>query len=347
MAFKRFLSVFTTAMFAILVVAGFVAVILINVKQDKSNVDPTDNNSNTTNTTPKENPDWTDKYIEPKQKPFNTLVFVTDPRGKDTDTIVLVNFDPEEGVFKALSIPRDTILNNNQKAIRIYESSANEILKDEKVISLFEDLLNTEIKYTAKFSLGAIERAVEELGGLYFHIPADMYYYDNGVDPETGEYNTDLEILIDLKKGDKQLSGKDTVNLLRFRRPSEGHESEELSQFYPSGSDMDRINMGKSVLKTFVQQLFEMSRRNLVSKLSNLVNILYDQVEVHMTLRDLQELVNVFLKAIPVDKNDNYELQDIEWFVLPGQYSNDSYGYVYRLDIPATSTIINENFSTK
>ena len=135
---KRFLSTFATAMFIILVIAGMISVILINVKQQR--VDAVVDNSNTTSITDntvKENPDWLDRYIETKQQPFNILLFVTDVKGFDTDAIILFNIDSENGKISAMSIPRDTLVKNQQKALSVYTTSTNEILKDEKVNRYF------------------------------------------------------------------------------------------------------------------------------------------------------------------------------------------------------------------
>lgn len=95
---KRFLSTFATAMFIILVIAGMISVILINVKQQRVDA-VVDNNNPTsiTDNTVKENPDWLDRYIETKQQPFNILLFVTDIKGYDTDAIILFNIDSENG----------------------------------------------------------------------------------------------------------------------------------------------------------------------------------------------------------------------------------------------------------
>ena len=30
-------------------------------------------------------------------------------------------------------------------------------------------------------NISVIQKIIDEMGGLYFHIPADMYYYDYGV----------------------------------------------------------------------------------------------------------------------------------------------------------------------
>ncbi|HQG00055.1 MAG TPA: LCP family protein, partial [Clostridia bacterium] len=128
---KRFLSTFATAMFIILVIAGMISVILINVKQQRVDA-VVDNNNPTsiTDNTVKENPDWLDRYIETKQQPFNILLFVTDIKGYDTDAIILFNIDSENGKISAMSIPRDTLVKNQQKALSVYTTSTNEILKD-------------------------------------------------------------------------------------------------------------------------------------------------------------------------------------------------------------------------
>ena len=93
MILKKFLSVFVSAMFTILIIAGLITVILINVKQQKADSFIADNGSSNSNNTDNENPDWLDRYIETKQQPFNILLFVTDIKGYDTDTIILFNID--------------------------------------------------------------------------------------------------------------------------------------------------------------------------------------------------------------------------------------------------------------
>ena len=147
MILKKFLSVFVSAMFTILIVAGLIAVILINVKQNQVNSSIDNTDSNSSNVNENVNPDWLDRYIETKEEPFNLLLFVSDIKGYDTDTIILLNLDTVNSKISAMSIPRDTLVKNQQKAVSIYSTSTNEILKDEKVIDIFDELLGTDIKY--------------------------------------------------------------------------------------------------------------------------------------------------------------------------------------------------------
>ena len=345
---KRFLSTFATAMFIILVIAGMISVILINVKQQR--VDAVVDNSNTTSITDntvKENPDWLDRYIETKQQPFNILLFVTDIKGYDTDAIILFNIDSENGKISAMSIPRDTLVKNQQKALSVYTTSTNEILKDEKVIDIFEDLLATEIKYTVKMNISVIQKIIDEMGGLYFHIPADMYYYDNGVDPVTGVYDPDLELIIEFQKGEKHLTGSEVVKLLRFRQPAPGTESTELSEYYSEGSDLNRIEMNKQIINAFLNQMFEMSRRNLISKLNGLLSSVYKDLDLYITLSDAQTILDLLMKSVPTDNNENYSWTGIQWYTLPGTVEEISGTKYYQIDIPATSTIIQKSFYTK
>jgi len=95
MILKKFLSVFVSAMFTILIITGLIAVILINVKQQKADSVNINNNSEYSSNSDKENPDWLDRYVETKQQPFNILLFVTDIKGYDTDTIILFNIDSQ------------------------------------------------------------------------------------------------------------------------------------------------------------------------------------------------------------------------------------------------------------
>ncbi|HXK72490.1 MAG TPA: LCP family protein [Clostridia bacterium] len=346
MIIKKFLSVFVSAMFTILIVAGLIAVILINVKQNQVNSSVDNTDSNSSNVNENVNPDWLDRYIETKEEPFNLLLFVSDIKGYDTDTIILLNLDTVNSKISAMSIPRDTLVKNQQKAVSIYSTSTNEILKDEKVIDIFDELLGTDIKYTVRMNITVIEKIIDEMGGLYFHIPADMTYYDNGVDPVTGIYDPAQELVIEFKKGEKHLSGSEVVKLLRFRQPAPGTGSNELSEYYSDGSDINRIEMNKQILNAFFDQMFEMSRRNLISKLTNLLSIVYKDVDMYITLSDAQNILDMIMKSIPTDSNDNYQWQGIQWYTLPGSYESSSSMYYYQMDIPATSTIINNSFYT-
>ncbi|MFA5340471.1 MAG: LCP family protein [Clostridia bacterium] len=347
MILKKFLSVFVSAMFTILIIAGLITVILINVKQQQADSVITDDNTGNTNISQNDNPDWLDKYVETKQQPFNILLFISDIKGYDTDAIVLFNIDSQNSKISAMSIPRDTLVKNQQKAISIYSTSTNTILKDEKVIDIFEELLSTEIKYTVKINISVVQKIIDEMGGLYFHIPADMYYYDNGVDPVTGLYDPAQELVIEFKKGEKHLTGTEVVKLLRFRQAAPGTESNELNEYYSSGSDLDRIEMNKQILNAFFDQMFEMSRRNLISKLTNLLSIIYNDLDLYITLNDAQDILDIMMKSVPTDNDDNFKWQGVQWYTLPGSKEYISGTEYYQIDIPSTSTIIKNSFYTK
>ena len=347
MILKKFLSVFVSAMFTILIITGLIAVILINVKQQKADSVNINNNSEYSSNSDKENPDWLDRYVETKQQPFNILLFVTDIKGYDTDTIILFNIDSQNSKVSAMSIPRDTLVKNQQKAVSIYSTSTNTILKDEKVIDIFEELLGTEIKYTVKLNISVVQKIIDEMGGLYFHIPADMYYYDNGIDPVTGIYDPAQELVIEFKKGEKHLTGTEVVKLLRFRQPAPGTASNELDEYYAEGSDLNRIEMNKQILNAFIDQMFEMTKRNLINKLTSLLSIVYNDLDLYITLNDAQNILDIIMKSVPTDTNENFTWQGIKWYTLPGSSENISGTTYYQIDIPAVSTIIKNSFYTK
>ncbi|HOD93567.1 MAG TPA: LCP family protein [Clostridia bacterium] len=347
MILKKFLSVFVSAMFTILIITGLIAVILINVKQQKADSVNINNNSEYSSNSDKENPDWLDRYVETKQQPFNILLFVTDIKGYDTDTIILFNIDSQNSKVSAMSIPRDTLVKNQQKAVSIYSTSTNTILKDEKVIDIFEELLGTEIKYTVKLNISVVQKIIDEMGGLYFHIPADMYYYDNGIDPVTGIYDPAQELVIEFKKGEKHLNGTEVVKLLRFRQPAPGTASNELDEYYAEGSDLNRIEMNKQILNAFIDQMFEMTKRNLINKLTSLLSIVYNDLDLYITLNDAQNILDIIMKSVPTDTNENFTWKGIKWYTLPGSSENISGTTYYQIDIPAVSTIIKNSFYTK
>ncbi|MFA7673310.1 MAG: LCP family protein [Clostridia bacterium] len=344
MIFKKFLTVFATAMFTVLILTGFIAVIIINAKQEQVDAS-TDNGTNGNTNISDDEIDWTDRYVDAQAQPFNVLLFVSDVKGADTDAIILINIDSVNSKISSMSIPRDTIIKNQQKALSIYESSTNTILEDEKVIDIFEEFLSTDIKYTVRMNVNVIADIVNALGGLDFYIPADITYYDNGVDAATGVYDPDLELVIEFKKGQQYLSGSDVVKLLRFRKATEGTSSSELEEYYGEGSDLNRIEMDKQIINAFLEQVFEMSRRNLISKLTNLLSLMYDDIDFYITLSDAQNILNTVLEMIPTDSSDKFVWSGIEWYTLPGSYVSSVLGDHYEIDAPATATIIKNSFN--
>jgi hypothetical protein len=100
-------------------------------------------------------------------------------------------------------------------------------------------------------------------------------------------------------------------------------------------------------MNAFLNQMFEMSRRNLISKLNGLLSSVYKDLDLYITLNDAQNILDLLMKSVPTDNNENYRWTGIQWYTLPGTVEEISGTKYYQIDIPATSTIIQKSFYTK
>jgi len=105
--------------------------------------------------------------------------------------------------------------------------------------------------------------------------------------------------------------------------------------------------MNKQIINAFLNQMFEMSRRNLISKLNGLLSSVYKDLDLYITLSDAQNILDLLMKSVPTDNNENYSWTGIQWYTLPGTVEEISGTKYYQIDIPATSTIIQKSFYTK
>ena len=172
-------------------------------------------------------------------KPVNILLLgmdIGDPNQvenqeiKRTDTIMVVNYNPNTDKIVSVSIPRDTLIENNGKNIKI--NAAYAVGGYSKIKSEVEDLLNININYMVKIDYNAFVDIVDAIGGVKMEIERDMIYDDEG-----------QNLHINFKAGETvNLDGQKAQEFFRWRKNNDG------SGF--ANGDLDRIqNQHKFISK--------------------------------------------------------------------------------------------------
>ena len=95
---------------------------------------------------------------------------------KRTDTMLLVSYNPSNKNTTIVSIPRDTLINENGNRYKI--NAAYPMGGDSKVVSVVEDLLSIEINYLIKIDYEAFRGIIDAIGGVEMKIEQDMFYDD-------------------------------------------------------------------------------------------------------------------------------------------------------------------------
>lgn len=310
MNFKKFCFVLCLITSLFLFLSGFAVLNYINNSSQSGDADSPDGNN------------LLDSVIDNfkgSKTPFNLLLLGGDKVNKNTDTMMLVNFDPSTAKVSIMSIPRDTKvkIEGSYQKINYAFPHGGEKLAAETV----SKLLGVNIKYFVFVDTSAFRKIIDLLGGVDIYVPVDMDYDD--------PYQN---LHIHLKKGNQHLDGKKAEQFMRFRKPN-GKYSKELEKYY-DGSDIKRIDAQQNFIKEVIKQ-----KANILylPKLNDIIDVVYKNIETNITLPEISRLI----KTIP-----NFNVDNVKMFTLPGNTIDGSPWY-YICDESEADKIVQEYFKGK
>lgn len=107
---------------------------------------------------------------------------------KNTDTIMVLNYNPNTKKVNLVSVPRDTLIEvdayDGDGNLREYWkiNSAYILGGEEEVITHVENLLDVNINYIAEVDYKAFRNFIDAIGGIKMYIEEDMFYDDDKQD---------------------------------------------------------------------------------------------------------------------------------------------------------------------
>jgi len=205
-------------------------------------------------------------------KPINILVLAGD-ESKNTDTIMIVHFDPKDSQINILSVPRDTYI--TLSGYKFHKINSVYATKNgaENLKALIYETLGQKVDYYVYLNLKTIREIVDLLGGVEYDVPCDMVYDD-----------PDQNLHINLKKGARTLTGKQVEGLLRFRKPNKW--TKEVSKYY-DGSDLKRIERQHDFFNEMLKQKLNIK---YAAKIGDVVNTVYDNLVTDLPLAEMLKL---------------------------------------------------------
>lgn len=256
----------------------------------------------------------------------NVLVAGTDESGMLTDVIFVINYDSATESVDILSIPRDTRISPSTevkanfssagrycpttlKLNELHSYSGGKDLGIENLELQVESLLGISIDHYVRVSLDAFVAIVDAIGGVDMYVPQNMYWDMR----DTGD------ILINLKEGYQTLDGSKAQQLIRYRQ-------------YPLG-DVQRVEVQKEFLTAFAGKILSMD--NIVSNVTNLINVIYSHVDTNLSLSDALKYVNYVEKI-------NFNRFTTNTVPGSGQYVGGVSYYIH--DSVETATLVDELF---
>jgi len=252
-------------------------------------------------------------HLKTEEGPVNVLLLGGDLVAGNTDTIMLVNYNPSNSRLNLLSIPRDTYAEVRGSSVNKI-NSAYPVGGGQLAVESVSNLLNVKINYYVFISTKVFRQIIDLLGGVDYYVPVDMHYEDPYQD-----------LYIDLKKGQQHLNGEEAEGFMRFRQPSQ--YTKEMWEFY-DGSDEKRIEAQQNFIKELIRQ-----KANLysIAKIDDILMTVFKNLDTNMDMNDA-------LKFVPSASRIN--VNKVKMFTLPGM-SYESNLWYYQMDKEETSKLIN------
>lgn len=237
---------------------------------------------------------------------YQTFLLVgTDDGNGNADTIMIVSFDTKNSKVGVISIPRDTLVEEPRKVKKI--NGAYGIGGVEELMREVSELVGFQVDHYIKVDIAAFVHLVDELGGVSFYVPCDMFHNDGA------------GFIIDLKEGQQDLNGDQALQLVRYR----GYAS----------ADLGRIQTQQKFLTAMAKQTLKASN---LTKIDSFAKIFDRYVETDLGLTDI---IYFATQALYLDFSD-----DVTFATLPGN-GEVHYGgvkYYYQLYPEQTLELFNQ-----
>ena len=251
----------------------------------------------------------TDGGLGARRDGVSTILLAgTDQGGMRTDTLMLLTVDRGAGSVSLVSIPRDTLVNGSYAVPKINTVYAANNGGEEGI-----EMLMTRVSECIGFRpdgymlirLEAFVELVDQLGGVKFHVPVDMYYNDPAQD-----------LYIDLKAGLQVLSGQQAMGVVRFRS---GY----------TDADLGRVQVQRAFLSALIDQAVSPEG---IAKSPLLLQILMEHTDTDLSARHLLWLAESLLFC---------DRSNIQTVTLPGSARMIGGGSYYVLDPESVAQTVN------
>lgn len=183
---------------------------------------------------------------------YTFLLAGVDNVSNSTDVLMLISLDSVNNSINVVSVPRDTYINKtvggylsitrinsvysaeyNHELYNGTRSSSARHIAMKALCKKLENNMGITIDYYMLVNTEAFRGIVDAVGGIYFDVPRDMDYDDEG-----------QNLHIHLKAGYQLLDGAAAEGLVRYRKG------------YAHG-DIDRVNVRASFMKEMIKQVKE------------------------------------------------------------------------------------------
>lgn len=253
-------------------------------------------------------------------KPINILLTGSDDVSFQTDTIMVINYNPKNAKISLLSIPRDTMVRYNNSMVMInsiYASSGKGERGCKNLARTIDNLLQIHIDKYVFIGTEVFRDVVDEFGGIDYNVPCAMRY----IDAKQG-------LNINLNKGQQHLNGRQAEGLIRFRQANVNYyknkeEFREAFKLFNYNPDVNRIKTQQNFIREFIKQNASVK---VVNKIDNVITLIIRKITTNFELKTIiqesqaitkfnkEKITNFTMGTIPYSRNkDRLEYNNEIW----------------------------------
>lgn len=238
-----------------------------------------------------------------------------------TDTIIVCSYDPKTQEASMLSIPRDTFVGTSKnkattsdKINSLYNNGKN----PEKTLKAVNELTGLNIENYVLIDTKALVELVDSIHGVWFDVPIDMKYNDEGQD-----------LYVNLKAGYQKLDGNQVEQLVRFR-----HNQNGSTYSYEYGiEDFGRMKTQREVIIAIAKQTMQLKN---VKEIGNIIDIAEKYVQTNMNFKSLKDYIPYAM---------NITSENIKAEQLPGEAKYLNGISFFLADEDETKTVVDRLFN--
>lgn len=270
-------------------------------------------------------------------KPFSVLLMGIDSTSTtlnpsetgNSDSLMVLSFNPDTLSATMLSIPRDSYVNVSCMSRKTKITHAG-WYGEECVEKTIEDFLDIDIDYYVKVNFKALVNIVNAVGGIEVEVPKDLC-----------TDNSSRHGKICIKKGKQTLNGEEALVLARNRKQL-------------ANGDIDRGLNQQLVVKALVNKVAKKVKD--ISTMYNLLDTISDSMDTNFSTDQILSFYNIGKNIVKKSNKDLTDSLTIRQLYLSGEgkliYDEKTrlnlYNYVlYNESIEAVSNAINANMEKK
>ena len=230
-----------------------------------------------------------------------------------SDTMLLVQIDPDQKTVNILSIPRDTQVEFPGRPGVTKINHANLVGGPRLAAKVVSHNLNgVSIDRYVRVNTAAFRELVDALGGVEVVVPYPMKYTDQ----TQGLY-------IDLEEGRQLLTGEEAEQFARFRSDGNG--------------DIGRVQRQQQLIRALRDRVMTPT---IVPSLPNILQLLREHIDTNLTPEELLSLLNFAL---------DLERDQFRMVMLPGHFSqaNEYLASYWLMDSDAVDRVMIDYFDVR